>query len=117
MGVTEVVRGADLLASAPRQALLARLLGAASPTFAHTPLVLAPDGTRLAKRDGGTTLRELRESGISAPALIGALAEMLGLRPDAAAVTPRDLVADFAPARLAGRAHVRLPTGIVHAPV
>jgi glutamyl-tRNA synthetase len=116
MGVTEVVRGADLLPSAPRQVLLARLLGATAPTFAHSPLVLGPDGTRLAKRGGGTTIRELRQAGASASALVGALATTLGLRPDDAPVAPRDLIADFALARLGGRAQVRLPAGVVHAP-
>jgi len=115
MGVTEVVRGADLLASAPRQVLLARLLGAVAPAFAHAPVVLAPDGTRLAKRDGAATVRELRRAGTSAPALIGGLAAMLGLRPVAAPVAPRALVRDFSPTRLGGRAAVRLPPGIVHA--
>jgi glutamyl-tRNA synthetase len=116
MGVTEVVRGADLLASAPRQVLLAGLLGAAVPTFVHAPVVLAPDGTRLAKRDGAATVRELRQAGACAPALIGGLAAMLGLRPDAAPVAPRALVRDFSPTSLAGRAAVRLPPGVVHAP-
>ena len=115
MGVTEVVRGADLLASAPRQVLLARLLGGTPPRFAHAPLVVAPDGTRLAKRDAGTTLRELRLAGTRAPALVGALACMLGLRPSPAPVLPRDLVGDFTPARLAGRARVRLPPDLVQA--
>lgn len=63
MGVTEVVRGADLAASAPRQALLARLLGGTPPGFAHVPLLLGPDGARLAKRARGMTLRSQRADG------------------------------------------------------
>src|SRR5262249_19083821 len=55
MGVTEVVRGGDLASSAPRQALLARLLGGEPPGFAHVPLLLGPDGARLAKRAPGMT--------------------------------------------------------------
>ena len=58
-GVGEVVRGADLLDSTPRQLFLARLLGASAPHHAHVPLVLGPDGARLAKRHGDVTLREV----------------------------------------------------------
>jgi len=57
-GVGEVVRGDDLLSSTPRQLHLAALLGLTPPTFAHVPLVLAPSGDRLAKRDGAVTLPE-----------------------------------------------------------
>jgi glutamyl-tRNA synthetase len=63
MGVTEVVRGADLASSAPRQALLAELLGGAAPRFAHIPLLLGADGARLAKRAKGISLRDQRASG------------------------------------------------------
>ncbi len=63
MGITEVVRGADLASSAPRQALLARLLGGTPPSFAHVPLLLAADGSRLAKRAAGMPLRDQRASG------------------------------------------------------
>jgi glutamyl-tRNA synthetase len=58
-GVDEVVRGADLAESTPRQAWLARTLGLPEPSYAHVPLVLGPDGARLAKRHGAVTLREL----------------------------------------------------------
>jgi glutamyl-tRNA synthetase len=74
MGVTEVVRGADLAASAPRQALLARLLGGAPPAFAHVPLLLGPDGARLAKRARGMTLRDQRAAGREGRELARALA-------------------------------------------
>ena len=56
MGVTEVVRGADLLSSTARQLYLYRLLGLPAPKFAHCPLLLAPDGRRLSKRDGDQSL-------------------------------------------------------------
>ena len=59
VGVDQVVRGDDLLSSAPRQAYLAELLGYAPVEYVHVPLVLGPDGKRLAKRDGAVTLREI----------------------------------------------------------
>ena len=74
MGVTEIVRGGDLASSAPRQALLARLLGGEPPRFAHVPLLLGPDGARLAKRAPRMTLREQRASGRSGADLLRALA-------------------------------------------
>jgi glutamyl-tRNA synthetase len=58
-GIGEVVRGDDLADTTPRQILLGRLLGLPQPAYAHVPLVLGPDGARLAKRHGGVTLREL----------------------------------------------------------
>ena len=61
MGVTEVVRGSDLLSSTARQLYLYRLLGLQAPGFAHCPLLLAPDGRRLSKRDGDQSLENLRE--------------------------------------------------------
>jgi glutamyl-Q tRNA(Asp) synthetase len=60
-GVTQVVRGADLLDSTPRQIALQRALGYATPEYAHVPLVLAPDGTKLGKRDGALPLEMLDE--------------------------------------------------------
>jgi glutamyl-tRNA synthetase len=58
-GIDEVVRGDDLLDSTPRQLWLARALGVSDPSHAHVPLVLGPDGARLAKRHGGVTLRDV----------------------------------------------------------
>lgn len=78
MGVTEIVRGADLAASAPRQALLARLLGGEPARFAHVPLLLGPDGARLAKRAQGMTIRDQRASGRSAADLLRAVARAYG---------------------------------------
>jgi glutamyl/glutaminyl-tRNA synthetase len=63
MGVTEVVRGADLLTSTARQILIYRALGAKPPAFFHCPLVLDKDGRRLAKRDADLSLRRLRAQG------------------------------------------------------
>lgn len=98
MGITEVVRGADLASSAPRQALLARLLGGEPPRFAHVPLLLGPDGARLAKRARGMTLRDQRAQGRDgkelARALARAYAHDLGSAPDPVAALAAQL--DFA---------------------
>lgn len=75
-GIGEVVRGADLVDSTPRQILLARLLGLPSPHYVHVPLVLAPDGTRLAKRHRSSTLADRSEP---AARTLGLLAHSLGL--------------------------------------
>jgi glutamyl-tRNA synthetase len=91
--VTDVVRGADLLSSTPRQIWLARVLGGAAPRYAHVPLVLAPDGSRLEKRTFAATIRRLREAGIGAERILGELAFGLGLTPDNAPATPRAIVA------------------------
>jgi glutamyl-tRNA synthetase len=74
MEITEVVRGADLAASAPRQVLLARLLGGTPPAFAHVPLLLGADGARLAKRAKGMTLRDQRGAGRDGRELARAIA-------------------------------------------
>jgi glutamyl-tRNA synthetase len=63
MGITEVVRGGDLVSSTFRQLLLLRALGVAEPSYFHCPLVLDETGRRLAKRDSSTTIRGLRASG------------------------------------------------------
>ncbi len=69
MGITEVVRGADLLTSTARQLLLYESLGATPPAFYHCPLVTDAHGVRLAKRDHATSLRILREGGRSSESL------------------------------------------------
>lgn len=78
-GIDQVVRGDDLLSSAPRQAYLAGLLGLAAPTYAHVPLALNDEGKRLAKRDGAVTLAELKALGHNANQVLGMLATSLGL--------------------------------------
>jgi glutamyl-tRNA synthetase len=65
MGITEVVRGADLLTSTARQILLYRALGAVEPAWFHCPLVCDAEGRRLAKRTGGLSLRDLRAQGLT----------------------------------------------------
>ena len=108
MGVTEVVRGADLIDSTARQVLLARLLGGTPPAFAHVPLVVAPDGARLAKRAGGVTIRDHREHGRNSRDVIRMLAETLGLPP---ADEPRGMLDGFRRETLAGRREARVPAG------
>ena len=73
-GVTEAVRGDDLIPSTPRQLLLYEALGLRPPQFIHVPLVAGPDGRRLAKRHGDTRLSALRAAGVRAESLLGLLA-------------------------------------------
>ena len=81
-GIDLVVRGEDLLDETPRQIRLGRLLGRSEPaTFAHHPLVRRPDGTKLSKAQGDTSIRELRAGGASAEGLIGRAAAAVGLEP------------------------------------
>jgi len=95
MRISEVVRGEDLLASTVRQLLLYRAFEATPPAFAHVPLLLGDDGARLSKRHQGVTLRELRDAGESAEAIVGRLAHRHGLRPTAAPIAVRDLIDGF----------------------
>jgi glutamyl-tRNA synthetase len=94
-GVGEVVRGDDLLASTPRQIHLAHLLGFAVPSYAHVPLVLGPDGRRLAKRDGAVTLSDRVALGETPGDVRARLAVSLGLAEPGERPTPADLVARF----------------------
>ena len=95
MGVTEVLRGDDLLPSAFRQMELFEAFGWTLPTFAHVTLVVGPDGRRLAKRHGDTRLATLRQEGVAPETLLGLLAWSCGLRPTPAAVSAKDLLTDF----------------------
>ena len=94
MGVTQVVRGSDLLDSTPRQLWLQEELGLPHPEYGHVPLLLAPDGRRLAKRDRDQELGILQEK-YTAPELVGRLACLAGLIPEPAPVTPAELVPLF----------------------
>jgi len=96
-GIGEVVRGADLLDSTPRQALVARLLGLPEPSWAHVPLVLGPDGARLAKRHGAVTLAD---RGDSPAEVLSEIAASVGLCEPGEPVTPADLLERFDPGRL-----------------
>lgn len=95
MGVTQVVRGRDLLSSTPRQIYLYRLLGLPVPQFAHTPLLLASDGRRLSKRDRDVSLDALRERGLSPEEITGRLAYLAGLLDKPEAASPRELISVF----------------------
>ncbi len=77
--VDQVVRGDDLLSSAPRQAWLARRLGLAQPVYAHVPLAVNRDGRRLAKRDGAVTLADLAAEGVTPDEVLARIATSLGL--------------------------------------
>ena len=95
MDVTEVVRGEDLLSSTPRQLLLYRALGYAPPRFIHVPLVVGPDGRRLAKRHGDTRLASLRAAGVKPAALIGLLAWSCGWLPRIESISVEELLPRF----------------------
>ncbi|MFM7534610.1 MAG: tRNA glutamyl-Q(34) synthetase GluQRS [Acidimicrobiales bacterium] len=99
-GGEEVVRGDDLLESTPRQVHLARLLGLTPPGHAHVPLVLAPDGARLAKRHGAVTLADRAARGEHPLAVRSMLAASLGLCPAGERPSLGELLEAFDPERL-----------------
>lgn len=94
MGVTQVVRGRDLLLSSPQQLYIARLLNFPSPHFIHLPLLCNATGQRLSKRDQSLDMACLRQR-YTAPELIGMLAHLAGLQPSPFPVTPQELIAHF----------------------
>ena len=93
-GVTEVVRGMDLLSSAPRQMYLQALFGFPHPSYGHVPMLLAPDGRRLSKRDGDLDLGAIRQR-MTPEELIGQLAFAAGLIDRPAPVSARELAREF----------------------
>lgn len=99
--IGEVVRGDDLLDTTPRQVLLARLLGLSPLRYAHVPLVLGPDGQRLAKRHGAVTLSDRLRLGEDVEQVVGWMAWTLGLAQRGARRRARELLNGFDPAGLA----------------
>lgn len=94
MGITEVVRGRDLLLSSPQQIYLAKELGFAPPRFTHLPLLCNTEGQRLSKRDRSLDMGALR-SRFEAEDIIGLLAYKAGLQKSPNRVTAEELVAGF----------------------
>ena len=94
-GVTEVVRGMDLLSSAPRQMYLQELFGFIHPEYGHVPMLLAPDGRRLSKRDRDLDLGQLRQR-ITPEALVGTLAYSSNLIDRNVPISARELAQEFA---------------------
>ena len=110
MGVTEVVRGADLLDSTPRQQLLYRLLDLPAPAFIHLPLLLSHDGRRLSKRNADAGLDVLR--GRSTPEeVLGKLAYLAGFNPSAEPKSAIQLLADFDWSKVPTE-DIRIPEGL-----
>lgn len=95
MGVTQVVRGHDLLGSVPRQMYLQRQLGFTTPSYAHVPLLIDPDGRRLSKRDHDLDLGVIRDEGCTARQVIGFLASLVGLAEKGEEVSADELVPRF----------------------
>ena len=95
MGVTEVTRGSDLLTSTPRQIYLQHLLGFGTPDYCHVPLLCAPDGRRLSKRESDLTLQSLREHGVRPEEIVGRLACAAGLIDCPEPISARELVPVF----------------------
>jgi len=102
-GVTEVVRGMDLLSSAPRQMYLQELFGFPHPDYGHVPMLLAPDGRRLSKRDRDLDLGVLRQH-VAPETVLGVLAHAAGLIPVLQPISAKELAAEFTWEKLQGQA-------------
>ncbi len=100
MKIDRILRGADLLASTPRQIYLWQLLGLSHPTFLHVPLLVGSDGSRLSKRHGSLAIAELRRAGVRPEAVIGQLAAWAGLVYKRQGVQAKELIAGFEVSRL-----------------
>ena len=101
-GVTEVVRGWDLLSSAPRQMYLQELFGFDRPDYAHIPMLMAPEGRRLSKRDQDLDMGALR-SRLTPEQLIGVLASAAGLTETAAPISAKELATVFDWSKIHGK--------------
>ena len=101
-GVTEVVRGWDLLGSAPRQMYLQELFGFEHPQYAHIPMLMAPEGRRLSKRDQDLDMGALRQR-LKPEELIGVLAHAAGLTETATPISAAELATIFDWSKLSGK--------------
>lgn len=99
MGVTEVVRGNDLLLSAAQQIHIFNLLGFSPPRYGHTPLICNSEGQRLSKRDRSLSMDSLRGR-LTAPQIIGMAAQLTGLQTAPDPVTPQELLNIYDPAKI-----------------
>lgn len=95
MNISRILRGADLLASTPRQIYLWHLFGWSLPTFVHVPLLLGHDGARLSKRHGSLAIAALRREGVRPERIIGQLAVWAGLLKKNESVQAKELIAEF----------------------
>lgn len=100
MGINQVVRGSDLLTSTPRQIFLQRLLGYSTPEYCHVPLLCAPDGRRLSKRESDLTLAALRAAGVTPQEIVGRLACCAGLIDRPEPIRAEELIPLFHPEKL-----------------
>jgi glutamyl-tRNA synthetase len=106
MQITDVLRGADLVTSTPRQVHLQRALGLPTPRHVHVPLVLGPDGEKLSKRQRVPDIGELRDAGTDPRTVVAGLAQSAGLLPaDVEASTPAELVDAFVLADVSREPH------------
>ena len=105
LGITDVVRGADLWAATGPQLAVMQCLGGSAPRYWHLPLWRGADGVRLSKRDGAQGLAALRGDGLDAPAVVGLLAASLGLVPAGSRLSSAELLQDLELPRL--RQHLR----------
>ncbi len=109
MGVTSVIRGCDLITSAPRQIYLQRCLGLATPSYGHIPLIVDSAGKRLAKRDKATDIDYLlNEVGMYPEELLGQLAYATGLTSEKGSVTLDELVKSADMTGLLGKTSIKL---------
>ena len=99
MGVNQVIRGADLVPSTPRQILLFDRLGWPLPTFGHVSLAITPDGRRLAKRDGSFKLSTLRAAGVDPRLLVGSFVHSCGWASSTMRMTPSEAIIHCDPIR------------------
>jgi len=95
MGITEVLRGDDLLGCTGWQLALYDALSLPRPAFAHVPLIHGPDGKRLAKRHGARSISEMRETGARPEAVVGWLAASCGLVEAGTELSAASLVGRF----------------------